>query len=85
MEYIVIPTKDKSETDFFLDLFKKMQKDVSAISSEKMEDFAFIMALKEAEESGKGSLKKVKAHLNKVALGKWKLTFRNLSKKILKK
>jgi hypothetical protein len=67
MEYIVIPTKDKSETAFFLSLLKKMQKEASAISSKKMEDIAFISALQEAEKSGKGSLSKVKAHLSKVA------------------
>jgi hypothetical protein len=70
MEYIVIPTKDKSETTFFLDLFKKMHKEVSSLSSENMEELAFIAALKEGEESGKGSLNKVKSHLSKVASGK---------------
>lgn len=70
MEYIVIPTKDKSETAFFLNLLKKMHKEASSLSSKNMEDTAFIAALKEAEQSGKGSLSKVKAHLSKVATGK---------------
>ncbi len=70
MEYIVIPTKDKTETAFFLDLMKKMNKEVSSLSSGKMEDLAFISALKEGELSGKGSLNKVKAHLSKIASGK---------------
>ena len=69
MEYIVIPTKDKSETTFFLNLLKKMHKEASSLSSKKMEDIAFIAALKEGEQSGKGSLSKVKAHLSKVAAG----------------
>ena len=66
MDYIVIPTKDKTETIFFVDLLKKMHKESTTLSSSKMEDRAFIAALKEAEASGKGSLKKVKAHLDKV-------------------
>jgi hypothetical protein len=70
MEYIIIPTKDKSETTFFLNLLKKMHKEAASLSSKKMEDLAFIAALKEGEKSGKGSLNKVKAHLSKVASGK---------------
>ncbi len=70
MEYIVISTKDKSETAFFLNLLKKMQKEVSTLSTEAMEDLAFLSALKEAELSGPGSLRKVKARLSKVASGK---------------
>lgn len=70
MDYIVIPTKDKSETAFFLNLLKKMHVGASSFSSKKMEDLAFISALKESEQSGKGSLEKVKAHLSKVASGK---------------
>jgi hypothetical protein len=70
MEYIVIPTKDKTETAFFLDLLKKMRKTASKLSIEEMEDLAFIAAIKEGEKSGKGSLDKVKAHLSKVASGK---------------
>ena len=68
MDYIVIPTTNKTETEFFLDLLKKMHKDASTLSSKKMEDRAFIAALKEAEGTGKGSLKKVKSHLAKVML-----------------
>jgi hypothetical protein len=67
MDYIVIPTKDKTETTFFLNLLKKMQKDVAAYSSKEMEDLAFIAALKEGEKSGKGSLTNVEAHLSKIA------------------
>ena len=85
MEYIIIPTKDKSETTFFLNLLKKMRKDVSSYSSKEMEDLAFIAALKEAEKSGKGSLDKVKAHLSKVAQGKWMSKFKSLSRKILQR
>ena len=70
MKYIVIPTETKSETSFFLDLLKKMNKEVTTLSTDEMEDMAFIVALKEAEQSGKGSLSKVKAHLKKVASGK---------------
>ena len=70
MEYIVIPTKDKSETTFFLHLLKKMNKKASSVSSRKMEDIAFIAALKEGEESGKGSIENVKKHLTKIASGK---------------
>jgi hypothetical protein len=65
MEYIVIPTKDKTETTFFLRLLKKMHKEASSLSSKKMEDITFITALQEAEKSGKGSLNKVKAHLSR--------------------
>jgi hypothetical protein len=70
MDYIVIPTKDKSETAFFLGLLKKMHKEVSSFSSKEIEDIAFIAALKEGENSGKGSLEKVKSHLSKIASGK---------------
>ena len=70
MDYIVIPSNSKSETAFFLDLLKKMQKEVSTLSSDEMEDYAFIAALKEAEKSGKGSLSKIKKHLTKVTTQK---------------
>ena len=70
MEYIVIPSNSKSETAFFLDLLKKMRKDVSTLSSDQMEDHAFIAALKEGEKSGKGSLSKIKKHLAKTSAGK---------------
>ena len=70
MEYIIIPSNSKSETAFFLSMLKKMRKEVSTLSSSTMEDIAFITALKEAEQTEKGSLEKVKAHLSKIALGK---------------
>ncbi len=70
MEYIVIPSSSESETAFFKDLLKKMRKEVSTLSSENMEDLAFISALKEAEKTGKGKLGKVKSHLSKVISGK---------------
>jgi hypothetical protein len=70
MEYILIPTKDKAETTFFLDLLKKMHKKVSSFSSAEMENIAFVAALKEGEKSGKGSLDKVKSQLSKIASGK---------------
>ncbi len=70
MKYIVIPTHSKSETNFFLSLLKKLRKDVTTLSTDEMEDLAFISALKEAEQTSKGSLTKVKAHLAKVAAGK---------------
>jgi hypothetical protein len=70
MEYIVIPTKDKTETAFFMDLLKKMHKNASKLTMKEMEDVAFIAAIKEGEKSGRGSLGKVKAHLSKVASGK---------------
>ena len=66
MEYIIIPSKSKRETAFFLDLLKKMQKEVSTLSSEEIEDLVFLSLLKESEKSSKGSLSKVKAHLKKV-------------------
>ena len=70
MEYILIPSKSKSETTFFLNLLKKMQKEASTLSADEMEDVAFMTALKEAETTAKGSLTKVKAHLTKIASGK---------------
>lgn len=70
MEYILIPSKSRSETAFFLDLLKKMQKEASTFSANEMEDIAFVKALKEAETTPKGSLSKVKAHLSKIASGK---------------
>ena len=69
MEYILIPSKSKSETAFFLSLLKKMQKEATTLSSDEMEDVAFMRALKEAEATAKGSLTKVKAHLSKIAKG----------------
>ena len=70
MDYLLIPSKSKSETNFLLSLMKKMQKEVSMLSSEEMEDIAFITALKEAELSEKGSMSKVKTHLSKIVAGK---------------
>ena len=70
MHYILIPSKTKSQTQFFSELLKKMKTDFSMLSSETMEDTAFVAALKEAEQSGKGSLSKVKSHLLKTATGK---------------
>jgi len=70
MEYILILTKSKTETTFFLDLLKKMGKEFSTLSMEEMEEHAFITALKEAKGSGKGSLNKVKTRLRKVVAGK---------------
>lgn len=70
MNYIVIPVKTKSESNFFMDLLKKLNKNVSSLSEREMEDIAFIAALKEAERSGKGSLSRVKARLSKIASGK---------------
>jgi len=69
MEYILIPSSSKSETTFFLDLFKKMQKEASALSAHEREDVVFMCAIKEGETSGKGSLAKVKERLSK-ATGK---------------
>jgi hypothetical protein len=70
MDYIVIPTNSKSETAFFMDLLKKMHKEAKKLSPSQMEDRAFIAALKESEVSGKGSMKKVKNHLEKVIASK---------------
>jgi hypothetical protein len=70
MEYILIPTNSKSETTFFINLLRKMQKEVSTFSTDEMEDAAFIAALREAENSGKGNLSKLKAHLENVNKGK---------------
>ncbi len=69
MEYILIPSHSKSETAFLLNLFKKMQKETTTLSSREMEDIAFAQHLKKAETTSKGSLEKVKAHLEKVSLG----------------
>jgi len=44
-----------------------MQKKATTFSNEEMEDFAFLPAMKEAEESGNGSLSNVKNHLSKFA------------------
>lgn len=70
MEYILIPSESKSETAFFVSLLRKMQKQVATVSSEKMEDIAFMAALKEAEQTPKGSLNRVKAHLAKLTSNK---------------
>jgi hypothetical protein len=70
MEYIVIPSNSKSETAFFLSLLKKMQKEASTLSSDDMEDYALMAAMKEGEKSGKGSMEKVKKHLAKISSGK---------------
>ena len=70
MDYIVIPTKDKSETTFFLNLFRKMNKKASKLTSEQLEEIAFVEALKVSEKSGKGNLKNVLSHLDKVIQGK---------------
>ena len=67
MEYIVIPSKSKSETAFLMSLLKKMQHQATTISADEMEELAFISALKESEKTGKGNLSKVKEHLNKIA------------------
>jgi hypothetical protein len=67
MDYIVIPSSSKSETAFFLDLLKKMRKEATTLSSEEMEDYAFGLAMKAAENSGRGSLSKVKKHLAKIS------------------
>lgn len=66
MDYIIIPASSKSEKVFFLDMLKKMQKKVTTMSTEEMEDFAFIMVMKEAEKTDTGSLLNVKAHLSNV-------------------
>jgi hypothetical protein len=70
MEYIVIPSKSKSETAFLMSLLKKMQQQATTLSADEMEDLAFTIALKEAEKTGKGSLSKVKEHLNKISNSK---------------
>ncbi len=70
MDYLLIPVKDKAESDFFVSLLKKMRKDVSTISDGDMEDMAFMAAIKEGEKTGMGSLAKIKAHLSNVATGK---------------
>jgi len=70
MDYIVIPSNSKSETTFFLNLLKKMHKEASTLSSEDMEDYALMTAMREGENSGRGSLEKVKKHLAKISMGK---------------
>jgi PHD/YefM family antitoxin component YafN of YafNO toxin-antitoxin module len=63
MDYILIPVKDKTETDFFMDLFKKMKKNATKLSADEFEDMAFMEAIREGEQSGAGSLNNVKKHL----------------------
>jgi hypothetical protein len=70
MEYIIIPTSSREEKNFFLNLFKKMQKKAATLSVEEMEDYAFLKAMKESGQSGKGDIEKVKEHFLKVAFGK---------------
>lgn len=70
MEYIVIPTSDKTETNFFLDLLKKMHKEAISLSAANMEDIAFLAALQESETSGNGNLDFVKGQLSQIAAGK---------------
>ena len=70
MDYILIPSKSKSETTFYLDLLRRMKKQATTVSEKEMEDIAFVAALKEAELGSKGSLKKVKAHLKKISTGR---------------
>ena len=70
MEFVLIPTDSKSETAFFVNLLKKMQKQVTALSSEEMEDLAFVWAMRQAEHSGEGSLDAVKDHLGRIESGK---------------
>jgi hypothetical protein len=70
MNYIIIATKTKSERNFFLKLFKKMHKRIAMLSNPDLEDYIFNAALKEAEQSSKTSLRKIKSHLSKIALGK---------------
>ena len=65
MDYILIPVKDKTETDFFMDLFKKMKKNATKLSADELEDMAFMEAIREGEQSGTGSLNNVKKHLSK--------------------
>lgn len=72
MEYILIPSKSKSETSFFIDLLKKMRKDATTLSAENMEDIVFITLLKEAEKSPADNMSKVKTHLRKVISKKWR-------------
>ena len=67
MDYLLIPTKDKAEATFFLDLFKKMNKEISSLSYTQMEDLAFLTALKACEHSPEGNLDNVKLHLSKIA------------------
>lgn len=52
---------------FFLDMLKKMQKKVTTMSTEEMEDFAFLLVMNEAESLETGSLTNVRYHLSKVA------------------
>lgn len=62
-----MPTNSKSKATFFLDRLKKLRKDLSTLSTEEMEDTAFIATLKAAVPSEKGSMERVKADLAKVA------------------
>ena len=38
MEYIVISSKDKNETNFFINLFKKMNKKAACLTSKEIEE-----------------------------------------------
>ena len=70
MDYLVIPVKDKEESDFFVSLLNRMKKKASRVSASDIEDYGLLKAIKEGEKSGKGSLENVKAHLKRVASGK---------------
>ena len=70
MEYIVIPSKSRTETAFFMSLLKKMQKEVTMFSSTEMEDLAFMKAIKEGEKTETVSLENIKRKLSKIGTNK---------------
>ena len=70
MDYIVILPKDKNETTLILSLFKKMKVKASRLSASQIEDTALLHVMQESEKSGKGNLKNVLSHLDKVIAGK---------------
>jgi hypothetical protein len=70
MDYIVVSSKDKNETELILSLFKKMKVKASRLSATQIEDAALLNVMKESEKSGKGNLKNVLSHLDKVISGR---------------
>lgn len=70
MEYIVIPVKDKSESIFFLNLFKRMNKKAATLSGQQAEDIALLNAMKQSEKSDETKMENVLSHLDKVISGK---------------
>jgi len=66
MEYLLITSKDKSETSFFINLFRKMYTKAALLSPQEIEDIGLLKAMKQSEKSGVGKLSNVNSHLDKI-------------------